>query len=169
MEVLQDFICVQIIRLNKKWNELFYWSSITKKDVKLLFFGNLVDNWEIKTETFSFVGSTLTETKKNCYYSYFFGSEGLWCRQVLAIVVAQMIVADYGHGFDARPDQKVHQHGLQLGLTGLEVVSGNKHLLLLRQVYTTRNKCVLGRTIDVRHLQVEVKRLCIGMNTVNTV
>ena len=40
------------------------------------------------------------------------GAEGLRRREVLAVVVAEVVVADDGGGFDAGPHQEVHQHRL---------------------------------------------------------
>ena len=46
-------------------------------------------------------------------------------------------------------DQEVHQHWLDLGLTGFEVVPSNEHTLLRRQLYGPWDKSVLRGAVDV--------------------
>ena len=55
--------------------------------------------------------------------SYLFTSELLWSRQVVAVVVSQVVVADNTCWLDASTDQEIDQHRLQLRLSGFEVVA----------------------------------------------
>jgi len=75
----------------------------------------------------------------------------VWGRQVHAVVVAQVVVADDSGGLDARTHQEVHQHALHLGLPRLEVVPADHHLLLDGQLQQARHKGVLGSAVDKRH------------------
>lgn len=59
-----------------------------------------------------------------------------------------MIIAHYGHGLDAGADQEIHQNGLELGLSGLEVVATDKDIGLFGQLNAARNKGVLRGTIN---------------------
>ena len=79
---------------------------------------------------------------------YLFGTELLRGREIFAIVVAQMVVADDRNRFQAGADQEINQHRFQLGLTGLEVVSADEHVRLFGQFDTSRNERVLRRTVD---------------------
>lgn len=76
------------------------------------------------------------------------GAELLLGAQVLAVVVAEMVVACNRGQFDAGIDQEIHQSGLHLGLAGLEVVAPNERPVLLSQVDGTGNKRVLRRPVD---------------------
>lgn len=69
--------------------------------------------------------------------------------QVLAIVVAQMVVTGNGHRLDTSSHQEIYQHALDLGLTGLEVIAGNENILLLGQLDQSGHKGVLRRAVDV--------------------
>lgn len=60
-----------------------------------------------------------------------------------------MIVAYNRCGLDAGTDQKVYQHRLYLGLTRLEVITGDKHIMQLGHFDDARYECVLRRPIDV--------------------
>ena len=77
--------------------------------------------------------------------------ELLGCRQVLAVVVAQVVVADDGGELETRRDEEVGEDGLDLGLTSLEVISTNVDVVLQGEVENTRNKGVLRRAVDVWH------------------
>ena len=76
------------------------------------------------------------------------GPELLVGAQVLAVVVAQVVVAGNRGELDTRVDQEVNQSRLHLGLTGLEVITTNEGLALLRQVQSTGNEGVLRRSVD---------------------
>jgi len=82
----------------------------------------------------------------------FLGAELLRGRQVLAVVVTQVIVRDNRTGLETSRDQEINQNGLHLGLSGLEVITTNAHTLTNSQVNETRNEGVLRRTVDVRAL-----------------
>jgi len=88
-------------------------------------------------------------TYGNSLSPYLLGAELLGSGQVLSIVVAQVVVTGNGHRLDASSHQEVHQHALDLRLTGLEVVAGNEDLLLLGQLNESGHKGVLRRAIDV--------------------
>lgn len=69
--------------------------------------------------------------------------------QVLAVVVAQVVVADDGGRLDAGGDEEVYQHGLHLGLARLEVVAADVHAVARRQLHGAGHEGVLGRAVDV--------------------
>ena len=60
--------------------------------------------------------------------THLLGPEGLRSGEVHAVVVAQVVVADDGGGLEPCTHQKVHQHGLQLRLPRLEVITRYEHL-----------------------------------------
>lgn len=78
-------------------------------------------------------------------------SELFFGRQVLAVIVTQMVVANNGDGLQASRDQKVDHDGLDLGLAGFEVVTTNHDIVALSQFDGSRNKGVLRRTVNVRN------------------
>ena len=63
--------------------------------------------------------------------------------EVVPVIVAQVVVGHDGLWLDARIDEKVDQHGLELGLSGFEVVAADENLLLLGQLNASRYKSVL--------------------------
>jgi hypothetical protein len=77
------------------------------------------------------------------------GAELARRREVLAVVVAEMVVADDRHGLDAGGNQPVDHDGLHLGLARLEVVAANEHAVLLGQLDAAGHKCVLWTAVDV--------------------
>mmetsp|Transcript_21119 Transcript_21119/g.49874 ORF Transcript_21119/g.49874 Transcript_21119/m.49874 type:complete len:552 (-) Transcript_21119:169-1824(-) len=78
----------------------------------------------------------------------FLASELRGRAQVLPVVVSQVVVRDDRDGFDPGTDQEIDQDALHLGLSALEIVTGNKDLLLTGQVDDTGNKGVLRGTVD---------------------
>jgi hypothetical protein len=78
----------------------------------------------------------------------FLGTELLLGAQVLAIVVAEMVVRCDGGELDTGVDEEVDKGGLHLGLARLEVVTADESLVLLGELDAARNKGVLGRTVD---------------------
>ena len=80
------------------------------------------------------------------------GAELLLGAQVLAVVVAQVVVAGNGGQLDTSVDEEVNEGRLHLGLARLEVVTTDVGIVLLGELNGTRNKGVLGRTVDERGL-----------------
>mmetsp|Transcript_48962 Transcript_48962/g.123168 ORF Transcript_48962/g.123168 Transcript_48962/m.123168 type:complete len:512 (+) Transcript_48962:227-1762(+) len=78
------------------------------------------------------------------------GAELLRGGEVLAVVVAQMVVGHDGDRLETRGDQEIDQHRLHLGLARLEVVTGDRHLTLESQLDEARHEGVLGTAVDVR-------------------
>ena len=93
---------------------------------------------------------------------YLFGAELLRRRQVLAVVVAQVVVADDRHRFQAGADQKVDQHRLQLGLARFEVVAADEHVELLGQFDAAGHERVLRRSVDEGALQLSCNQSVIS-------
>ncbi len=81
------------------------------------------------------------------------GPELLRRGQVLAVVVAQVVVADDALGLDAGVDQEVDEDGLELGLSGLEVVSADEDAVALGQLHAAGHERVLRRSVQVRTLK----------------
>ncbi len=71
--------------------------------------------------------------------------------QVLAIIIAQMIIRTDGQGFDPSVDQKFGQDRLDLCLTRFEIVTTDKTLKTFRKLDTTWDESVLRRSVDVRY------------------
>ena len=69
-------------------------------------------------------------------------------RQVLAVVVAEVVVGGDGEGLDTSVDEELGEDGLELGLAGLEVITTDEGLLALGELDGTRDKGVLGSTVD---------------------
>ena len=84
--------------------------------------------------------------------AYLFRSECLWCAKVLAVIVTQMVVTDNGLRFDTRANQKVDEYRLQLGLSRLEIISGNEHLPLVCKLEYTGYEGVLWRSVNISYL-----------------
>mmetsp|Transcript_23076 Transcript_23076/g.39650 ORF Transcript_23076/g.39650 Transcript_23076/m.39650 type:complete len:237 (+) Transcript_23076:617-1327(+) len=81
---------------------------------------------------------------------HFLRSELLGCREVLAIVVAEVVVAHDRHGLDTSLNEKIHQNRLEFSLAGLKVVSSDDHVMTNSQFNGSRNKCILRASIDIR-------------------
>jgi hypothetical protein len=80
------------------------------------------------------------------------GAELLLGAQVLAVIVAEMVVAGNGGELDTGVDEKVNESRLHLSLARLEVVTADEGIVLLSQLNGTWNEGVLGRSIDERNL-----------------
>mmetsp|Transcript_7138 Transcript_7138/g.18558 ORF Transcript_7138/g.18558 Transcript_7138/m.18558 type:complete len:292 (+) Transcript_7138:618-1493(+) len=77
-------------------------------------------------------------------------AERLWRREVLAIVVAKVVVRDDRRRLDSRRDEEVDHDRLHLRLARFEVVSTDHHIVLLRKLDHARHESVLRRAVDVR-------------------
>jgi hypothetical protein len=77
-----------------------------------------------------------------------FGAELLLGAEVLAIIVAKMVVACNGCQLDAGVDQEVYKSRFHLCLARFEVVTADERAMPLSELDCTRNKSVLRRTID---------------------
>ena len=76
------------------------------------------------------------------------GAELLLGRQVVAVVVAQVVVRGNGGQLDTGVDEEVSESRLHLGLAGLEVVTADEGTLALGKLNGAGNEGVLGRTVD---------------------
>lgn len=76
------------------------------------------------------------------------GAELLGSGQVLAVVVTEMVVRSNGDGLDTSVDEEVDNNGLDLGLARLEVITSNVDGVTLSELDASRNKGVLGGTVD---------------------
>jgi hypothetical protein len=70
--------------------------------------------------------------------------------EVLAVVVAQVVVRRDGERLDPGVDEELGEDRLDLCLTRLEVVAADERLVLLGQLDAAGDKRVLGRTVDER-------------------
>lgn len=68
--------------------------------------------------------------------------------QVLAIIVAQVIVRSNRQRLDTGIDKKFGEDRLDFGLTRLEIVTADKGLVPLSKLDASRHKGVLGRSVD---------------------
>ena len=57
----------------------------------------------------------------------FLRPELLRSRQILSIIITQVIVTDNGSGFDTCVDQEIHQNRFEFGLSGFEIVSPDEN------------------------------------------
>lgn len=78
------------------------------------------------------------------------GAELLWCRQVLSVVVTQVVVADDGGRLESCGDEEVNHDRLHLGLTTLEVVSSDGDVVVNGEVDNSGHERVLWASVDVR-------------------
>ena len=76
------------------------------------------------------------------------GAELLLGRQVVAVVVAQVVVGRDRGQLDAGVDEEVGQGGLHLGLAGLEVVAADEGTVALGKLDGAGHEGVLGRAVD---------------------
>lgn len=70
--------------------------------------------------------------------------------QVLTVIVTQMVVAGNGGELDTGVDHEIHQSRLHLGLSRLKVVPTDESAMLLREVDYSRDKSILGGSVDER-------------------
>lgn len=68
--------------------------------------------------------------------------------QVLAVVVAEVVVARDGGQLDARVDEEVDEGGFHLGLAGFEVVAADEGAVAGGEVDGAGDECVLRRPVD---------------------
>jgi len=78
------------------------------------------------------------------------GSELSRSRQVLTIVVTEVVVRNDSLGLDTSRNKEVNQDGLHLSLTRLEVITTDEDTAALSEVNDTWNNGILRRAIDVR-------------------
>jgi len=69
-------------------------------------------------------------------------------RQIVAVVVAEMVVRGNGEGLDTGIDEELGKDGLEFGLTGLQIITTDERFLALSELDDTRNKGVLRSTVD---------------------
>jgi len=70
--------------------------------------------------------------------------------EIVPIVVAEMVVRGDGERLDACVHQELGQDRLELGLTGLEIITSNEGFLALSKGDNSRNESVLWSTVDER-------------------
>jgi hypothetical protein len=94
----------------------------------------------------------------NSGFGDFLGAELLVGRQVLAIIVTQVVVRGDTNRLDTSIDQKVNNSRLELGLTRLEIVTTNVGALTFSEFHHTGNKGVLRRTIDESNMFLDTRK-----------
>jgi len=82
-------------------------------------------------------------------FADFLASELLGSREVLSVIVTQVVVAHNGSWFQTSGDQEIDQNRLDLGLSRFEVVSTNEDVVSDGHLHQTRNEGVLRGSIDV--------------------
>ena len=80
------------------------------------------------------------------------GAELLLGAQVLAVVVAEMVVGGNGGQLDTSVDEEVDEGRLHLGLTRLKIITANVGVVLLSKLESTGDESVLGRAVDEGNL-----------------
>lgn len=81
-------------------------------------------------------------------FGNFLGAELLLGAQVLAVVVAQVVVAGNRRQLDSGIDEEVDKGRLHLSLARLEVITTNECIVLLSQLDSARHEGVLRRAVD---------------------
>jgi hypothetical protein len=76
------------------------------------------------------------------------GTELFLGAQVLAVIVAKVVVAGNGSELDTSTNQEVNKSGLHLSLARLEVITTNESIVPLGKLDATGNKGVLGGSVD---------------------
>jgi hypothetical protein len=69
-------------------------------------------------------------------------------RQVLAVVIAEMVIGCDGGKLDTSANEEINESRLHFGLAGFEVVTSNESLVLVGEFDATWDEGVLGRTVD---------------------
>jgi hypothetical protein len=69
-------------------------------------------------------------------------------REVVAVVVAEVVVRRNRQGLDASVDKELSKDRLELGLSGLQIVATDERLALLGELNDARDEGVLGSTVD---------------------
>lgn len=72
--------------------------------------------------------------------------------EVLAIIVAEVVVAGNGGKLDACIDEEVNKSRLHLRLAGFEVITTNEGVVLLSKLNGTRDEGILRRAVDERNI-----------------
>jgi hypothetical protein len=70
--------------------------------------------------------------------------------QVVAIIVAEMVVGGNRKRLDTSVDEELGKDGLELGLTRLEIITTNEGVMTLSELNGSWNKGVLGSTVGKR-------------------
>ena len=70
--------------------------------------------------------------------------------EIVAVVIAKVIIARNRERFNASIDEELGQNTLELCLSRLQVVTANERLVLLRELNDTRNESVLGSAVYER-------------------
>jgi len=78
----------------------------------------------------------------------FLGLEGLFGREVLTVVVTQMVVTDDGDGLKTSTGNNVNEGSLELSLTSLEIITDDEGVISDSQFDDTINQSVLGRAVN---------------------
>lgn len=80
------------------------------------------------------------------------GAELLLGAEILAVIVAKVVVAGNGGKLDTSANQEVDESGLHLGLARLEVITTNEGVVFLSKLNATGDEGVLGRSVDEGNL-----------------
>lgn len=75
-------------------------------------------------------------------------SELFLTAEILAVVVAQVVVACDAGEFDSGIDQEIYQGGLHLGLAGFEIITADECSFAFGELDRSWHECVLRGTID---------------------
>mmetsp|Transcript_23187 Transcript_23187/g.43878 ORF Transcript_23187/g.43878 Transcript_23187/m.43878 type:complete len:575 (-) Transcript_23187:124-1848(-) len=76
------------------------------------------------------------------------GTELTRSAEVLTVVITEVIVGNDAHGLNPGGNEEVDHDGLHLGLSRLEIVPGDEHLLLTCQFDNSRHERILRRSVD---------------------
>ncbi len=79
------------------------------------------------------------------------GTELTLRREVLSVVVTEMVVRSDSSRFDTGVDEEFGEDGFDLGLTGLEIITSDETLLPLSKLNRAGDEGVLRSTIDERN------------------
>jgi hypothetical protein len=71
-------------------------------------------------------------------------------RQVVTIIVAEMVVGGNRKRLDTSIDEELSKDGLELSLTRLEIITTNEGVMTLSELNGSWNKGVLGSTVGKR-------------------
>ena len=76
------------------------------------------------------------------------GAELSGSAEVVTVIVAQVVVRSDRERLDTSVDEELGEDRLDLGLSGLEIVSGDERFVVLGKVDAAGNKGVLGSSVD---------------------
>ena len=84
------------------------------------------------------------------FFTQLLGLEATWMGQIHAVIVSQVVIRHYTVWFDSSTHQKIGHHGLEFGLTRLEIIPNYEYFILFCEFNNSWHKGVLRASIYER-------------------